>query len=179
MTEHLLDIGVTALRDGRTATIRPLAASDRASLIAFGRALPQHDLQYIEDDFLNPEVINRLINMCSAEHWRQFVATSGDAIVGYCAVRRLAGWSGHVGELHLVVSSGWRRSGLGSALALTMMEAARELALTQLVVEMLAEQDAGQAIFERLGFGIEGLLEDQVCDRYGRRHDLLVMGRRL
>jgi len=176
MTEQLIDNGVTVLRDGRAATIRPLQACDRAALLAFGSALPQYDLQYIEDDFLSPEVINRLINMCAAEHWRQFVATAGDAIVGYSSIRRLPGWSGHVGAIHLVVGGGWRRSGLGSALALATLEAAPELALTQVIVEMLEEQTAGRAIFARLGFGVEGVLEEQVCDRLGRRHNLLVMG---
>jgi len=176
MTEQLIDIGVTTLRDGRTVVVRPLEAADRAALTAFGHALPQSDLEYIPDDFQSADVIGRLINMRAAEHWRQFVAASGDAIVGYSAVRRLSGWSSHVGEIHLVVSAGWRRSGLGNVLAATIFDAARELDVTHVIVEMLEEQVSGRAIFERLGFGIEGLLEDQVCDRHGRRHNLLVMG---
>jgi len=176
MIEQLLDIGVTALQDGREVVVRPLEPGDRSALTAFGRALPQYDLEYIPEDFQSAEVIGRLINMCSAEHWWQLVAAAGDAIVGYAAVRRLPGWSSHVGEIRLVVSAGWRRSGLGSVLAAAVFDAARTLDVNQVIVEMLEEQAAGRAIFERLGFGVEGLLEDQVCDRQGRRHNLLIMG---
>jgi L-amino acid N-acyltransferase YncA len=176
MTEQLLDTGVVVLRDGREVVVRPLDAGDRLALMAFGRALPHYDLEYIPDDFASVEVIDRLLNMRVADHWRQLIATAGDVIVGYGAVRRLAGWSSHVGEVRLVISAGWRRNGLGSVLAAAVLDAARELGVAQVVVEMLEEQVAGRAIFERLGFGIEGLLEDQVCDRHGRRHNLLVMG---
>jgi ribosomal protein S18 acetylase RimI-like enzyme len=175
MTEQLLDISATVLRDGREVVIRPLEASDRAALTAFGHALPQDDLEYIEDDFQNPEVISRLINMHMAEHWRQIVATAGDAIVGYSAVRRLAGWSSHIGKIQLVVSGGWRRNGLGTILATQILSIAHELGTTQAVVEMLEEQRRGQAIFERLGFRLEGILDDQVRDRQGRRHNLLIL----
>ena len=179
MTELLLETGATALRDGREVTIRQIDAGDRAALSAFGHALPQSDLQYIPDDFQSTEVIARLINMRSAEHWRQLVATAGDAIVAYGAVRRLPGWSSHVGEIHLVVGAGWRRSGLGSALAAAILDAAREQGATQMIVQMLEEQCGGRAIFERLGFQIEGTLLDHVRDRYGRSHNLLILGRQM
>jgi len=179
MTELLLEAGATTLRDGREVIIRHLDANDRAALSAFGHALPQSDLQYIPDDFQSPEVIARLINMRSAEHWRQLVATAGDAIVAYGAVRRLPGWSGHVGEIHLVVGGGWRRSGLGSALAAAILGAAREQGVTHVIVEMLEEQCGGRAIFERLGFQIEATLIGHVRDRHGQRHNLLIMGRQM
>jgi GNAT superfamily N-acetyltransferase len=175
MTKQLLDVGVTLLGDGRMVAIRPLAAGDRAALMAFARALLQEGHEYIPDDFQNPELIGRLITMSRAAHWRQLIASSGDAIVGYSAVRRLTGWSSHVGEAHLVVSAGWRCIGLGSALAEAILDAAHQLEVTQIIVEMLEEQAAGRTIFERLGFSIEGLLEGQVHDQHGRQHNLLVM----
>ena len=179
MTEQLLDIGVTALRDGREVVIRPLEAGDRAALTAFGRALPEYDLQYLADDFLSPQVIARLINMCSAEHWRQPVATSGDAIVAYSAVRQSPGWSSHVGEIQLVVSGGWRRNGLGTVLVAALIDAAPNLEITQVIVQTLEEQAAGRAICERLGFHTEGVLADHVQDQRGRHHSLRIMSRQV
>jgi RimJ/RimL family protein N-acetyltransferase len=177
MNKQLLDIGVTLLEDGRAVAIRTLAAGDYAALLAFARALPHNDYEYIPDDFHDPELIGRLIAMSPAAHWRQLIASSGDTIVGYSAVRRLSGWSSHVGEILLVVSAGWRCAGLGSVLAGAILDAAHELEVTQVIVEMLEEQAAGRAIFERLGFSIEGLLEGQVRDRQGRHHNMLVMAR--
>jgi hypothetical protein len=61
-------------------------------------------------------------SMRCADHWRQLVATSGDAIVAYSAVRRSASPSSHAGEIHLVVSAGQRRSSLGSALVAVLLD---------------------------------------------------------
>ena len=45
----------------------------------------------------------------------EFVASVGDQIIGYSAVRRLPGRSSHVADISLIVSAGWRRNGLGTA----------------------------------------------------------------
>src|SRR5215510_9029365 len=121
----------TALRDGRTVTIRPLGEDDYAALLAFGAALPQDDLLYLENDFQNPDIIRRLVNAAAAENWRQIVAQADGSIVGYSAVRRLSGWSSHVADIHLTVSDGWRRSGLGTAMAQAIFDAARDLGVSK------------------------------------------------
>jgi ribosomal protein S18 acetylase RimI-like enzyme len=169
----------SVLRDGRVVTIRPLDELDRQALLAFGRALPQGDLLYLEDDLANPEVIARLINARFAENWRQLVASVGDQIIGYGALRRLPGWSRHVADINLIVSAGWRRYGLGTALAQAIVDAARDLQIDKLIVEVIETQRAGRAIFDRLGFQIEGRFCSHACDRQGRRHTLIVMAQRV
>jgi ribosomal protein S18 acetylase RimI-like enzyme len=168
-------LATTVLGDERVLVMRPLDEDDGAALLAFGAALPADDLLYLEDDFQSWEMIRRLLNACLAENWRQIVAVVGDAIVGYSAVRRLAGWSDHVAEIVLVIGLERRRSGLGSALAQAIFEAARELGVSKVVVEMLEEQQAGRAIFERLGFGVEGRLSAHARDRVGQPRNLLIL----
>jgi RimJ/RimL family protein N-acetyltransferase len=175
MTDSPADASTTTLRDGRAVTIRPLREDDYATLLAFGAALPQDDLLYLENDFQNPDIIRRLVNAAAAENWRQVVAVADDTIVGYTAVRRLAGWSSHVADIHLTVSNGWRRSGLGTAMAQAIFDAARELGVNKVIVEMLERQNAGRAIFERLGFRVEGTLSAHARDRHGHRHNLLIL----
>jgi RimJ/RimL family protein N-acetyltransferase len=175
MTDSQADASTTTLRDGRAVTIRPLREDDYATLFAFGAALPQDDLLYLENDFQNPDIIRRLVNAAAAENWRQVVAVADDTIVGYTAVRRLAGWSSHVADIHLTVSNGWRRSGLGTAMAQAIFDAARELGVNKVIVEMLERQNAGRAIFERLGFRVEGTLSAHARDRHGQRHNLLIL----
>jgi RimJ/RimL family protein N-acetyltransferase len=169
------DAPSSALRDGRSVTIRPLSEDDYAALLAFGDALPQDDLLYLENDFQNPDIIRRLVNASSAENWRQVVAVAQGAIVGYTAVRRLTGWSTHVADIHLTVSDGWRRSGLGTAMAQAIFDAARDLGVNKVIVEMLERQNAGRAIFERLGFRVEGTLSQHARDRHGQQHNLLIL----
>jgi RimJ/RimL family protein N-acetyltransferase len=183
----MIDQGIaapsTTLRDGREVMIRPLNEGDRAALLAFGRALRQDDWLYMENDLQSPEIITRLVNASLAENWRQVVAVSdrspsggeGAAIVGYSAVRRLPGWSSHVADIHLIVSDGWRRIGLGTALAPAIFAAARDLGADKVIVELLAERVAGRAIFERLAFRVEGVLSNHARDRHGHPHNLLIL----
>jgi RimJ/RimL family protein N-acetyltransferase len=96
-------------------------------------------------------------------------------IVGYSAVRRLTGWSSHVGDIQLMVESSYRRSGLGTEMAKAIFESARGLGVTKVIVEILAVQTGGRAIFERLGFSREGIFSKHAHDRHGNRHDLVVM----
>ena len=175
MTDSPADASTTTLRDGRAVTIRPLREDDYATLLAFGAALPQDDLLYLENDFQNPDIIRRLVNAAAAENWRQVVALADSAIVGYSAVRRLSGWSSHVADIHLTVGQGWRRSGLGTALAQAIFDSARDLGVSKVIVEMMERQNAGRAIFERLGFRIEGILSQHARDRHGQQHNLLIL----
>jgi L-amino acid N-acyltransferase YncA len=165
----------TLLRDGQVVTIRPIDEADRTALLAFGRALPHADLLHLEDDFTNPEIITRLVNARFAENWRQLVASIDDRIIGYSVVRRQPGWMKHVAGIGLVVGAGWRHLGLGTALAETICDAARDLHVEKLIVEMLEEQSAGRAIFEGLGFRVEGSFGCHVRDREGQCHNLIIM----
>jgi GNAT superfamily N-acetyltransferase len=150
----------TELQDKRRVSIRPLMEQDRQQLHAFGLALPANDLLYLEDDYQNQEIITRLINAHAAENWRQIVAVDENGqIAGYAAARRMPGWSHHVANLRLLVGDNWRLSGLGTHLARTILEAARDLGAGKVVVEMTNEQQGAQRIFSRLGFvglGIRG-----------------------
>jgi ribosomal protein S18 acetylase RimI-like enzyme len=142
----------------------------------FGRALPQDDWLYLEDDLRNPDIITRLVNAYLAENWRQIVAVDEHgAIAGYSAVRRLPGWSSHVADIQLIIAEGWRRHGLGTSLARSIFDAARELGADKIIVEILEEQTAGQAIFVRMGFHFEGRLSDHVRDRNGGYHNLVIL----
>jgi ribosomal protein S18 acetylase RimI-like enzyme len=164
------------LRDGRCVTVRPLGETDGAALLEFGQTLPVDDWQYLEDDLHRPEIITRLVNAHLAENWRQLVAvTHEDEIVGYAAVRRLPGWSSHVGAIQVLVSHRWRRSGMGTALAEAIFDSARDLGVSKVIVEVMERQRAGVAIFERLGFHIEGSFSNHARDRMGRHHNLLVL----
>ena len=166
-------------RDGREVTIRSLEERDHDALLAFGKELPQDDWRYLRHDLQNPQTVARLATASAAENWRQIVAVAGTSIVGYSNVRRLPGWSDHVGDIHLSVSAGWRRSGVGTELARAIMDAARALGLAKVIVEVMEEQRAGRAIFERLGFQTEGLLIRHMRAHDGQPHNLLILAHHL
>jgi ribosomal protein S18 acetylase RimI-like enzyme len=176
MNQRIAAPSSVVLRQGGTITIRPLMESDRSALLEFGHNLPQDDWLYLENDLRNPDIITRLVNAHLAENWRQIVAVDEhDAIVGYSAVRRMPGWSSHVADIQLIIAQEWRRYGLGTALARSIFDAARDLGAAKVIVEILEEQTAGQAIFVRMGFHFEGRLSDHVRDRTGGRHNLVLL----
>ncbi|EFO81377.1 GCN5-related N-acetyltransferase [Oscillochloris trichoides DG-6] len=165
-----------ALKDGRSVTIRQLMEQDHVALINFGLGLPKNDLLYLEDDFQNPEIISRMIHANAAENWWQIVAVTDDgSIVAYTSALRMPGWSYHVANIRLIVDRAWRRSGLGMAMAQAIVDVAHDIGAGKVMVEMLTAQTAGQAIFGRLGFAVEGQLARHAIDRDGNLHDIVLM----
>ena len=154
------------------ADVVELTTHHNDQLLRFFRTLPQGDLTFIKEDVTVPEVVRSLT---SAENDRRWVALRGDIVAGYVAVRRLSGWSNHVGEVRLVVASGHRGTGLGRTLARHALTQAVAAGLTKLVVEVVAEQGAALALFTNLGFSGEALLVDHIRDRQGELRDLMVL----
>ena len=72
-----------------------------------------------------------------------------------------------------------RRRRLGSALARWALLRAAELGLRKLTVEIVAEQEAAEALFRNLGFQPEALLTGQIRDREGEFRDLLLLAHQL
>ena len=158
MKQHMCENNALSLRDGRSVHLRPLTTADRRSLLAFGHALPSDNDSSFTDDWHNPEVVDWLIAATALEHWRQFVATSGDMIVGYGAVLRLPGVPNPFAEIYTIVSRGWQHSGLKSLLAVLLLDTARNLRAEKAVVELPTEQQSDRLVFERLGFRAEGTI---------------------
>ncbi|RRR72081.1 MAG: GNAT family N-acetyltransferase [Candidatus Viridilinea halotolerans] len=176
MAQRIGALGNVALKDGRSVVIRNLRETDWDALATFGQSLPKNDLLYLEDDFSHPELITRLANAAHAENWCQLVATTKTGtIVGYTAAQRMPGWSNHVANIRLIVQPEYRRSGLGMQLAHAIVEEARDMGATKVTVDMLAALNAGQAIFSRLGFAVEGQLARHAIDRDGNLHDIVIM----
>ena len=152
-----------------------------AALAGFFAALPEGDLMYIKEDVTDPGVVQSWTGEDAGG--RRWLAVTGaddaDAgareVVGYLAVRRLPGWSDHVGEVRLVVAPAARGTGLGRRLARHALAYAVESGMSKLVVEVVAEQGAALALFTDLGFNGEALLEDHIRDRQGQLRDLLVL----
>jgi ribosomal protein S18 acetylase RimI-like enzyme len=121
-------------------------------------------------------VVARLVNARDAEHWRQMVAVTPEGrVVAYSSARLLPGWSSHVADVQLLVAEGWRRTGLGTAMAREIVAAARAIGAAKVTISIIEDQRDGQAIFTHLGFRQEGLLLNHTRDRDGNRHNLVVL----
>jgi L-amino acid N-acyltransferase YncA len=153
--------------------LRELGPDDLDALHALFNRVPEGDRTFFKEDVLDDDVVAA---WAYDRHGRRVIAIDDDgAVVAYAAVIPGVGWSSHVGELRLVVDPACRRRGLGTVLAQRGMLEALQLGLHKLSVEVVTDQAAAIQLFQGLGFAGEAILRDQVRDRDGRLHDLIVL----
>jgi ribosomal protein S18 acetylase RimI-like enzyme len=158
-----------------TIEITRFAAADVDETWAFFQRVPEGDRTLVKEPVTELIVVEGWADDARA---MRFVARADGDVVGYVSVVPGVGWSRHVGELRLVVDPAVRRRGIGQRLARHALRVALEASLTKVVVEVVAVQDSTIALFTRLGFRAEALLEDQVQDPSGNYIDLIVLANR-
>jgi RimJ/RimL family protein N-acetyltransferase len=95
---------------------------------------------------------------------RQTLALIGDVIVGFQFVEPYAEYTGamdHVATMGTYVVAAARGRGVGRAMSAATFAAARELGFAKLVIQVRADNPAGQAFYTGLGF--------QPCGRLSRQ----------
>jgi L-amino acid N-acyltransferase YncA len=163
------------LPDGTTMTVRSLIPQDRAQMGEFFERVPEEDRVFLKEDLLNREEVEIWLDEIDVDRETVMVAVS-DRIVGVAVLEcQRHGWSRHVGEIRIVADPSLRHRGLGHLLAHTIFDLAQHSGLEKLFAQMVADQPGPIRVFKRLGFRTEATLNDQVKDRHGGKHDLLVM----
>lgn len=163
-------------KDGRRITLRLMEASDADQMLAFARSLPPDDLLFLRRDITLPEVVSQWIRDIEEARTVTVLAEDDGKLAGYGALHyNEVLWTGHVGEIRMLVAPDYRRLGLGSRLASELFAVAKDLGLKKIMVQMTPDQQGARVTFERLGFRPEAILADFVLARDGRTRDLLIM----
>ena len=185
-TQHIPHATVETLEvGGRTVTLRFMTEDDGDLVLAFARALPQHDLVFLHRDITDSDEVATWIEAIEQglEGVILAVAASGPAgsddsgaVLGYSSVSRSPlSWSRHVAELRVVVGEDARGMGLGRALTAEAFRIAEDLGVRKMVAQMTIDQQGAIHTFKKLGFTSEALLHDHVLDADGTTLDLIVM----
>jgi RimJ/RimL family protein N-acetyltransferase len=157
--------------------IRLMTPEDRTDVLAFARALPVHDLLFLPRDISQPKVLGAWLAEIDHGAMTSLLAVSDDKVLGCGALVRDAwSWSPHVGELRVVVGADARGRGVGRALTQEIFALALATGLEKIIAQMTVDQQGAIAVFESLGFRAEALLRNQVRDRNGAKHDIVVLG---
>jgi ribosomal protein S18 acetylase RimI-like enzyme len=151
---------------------RPFTPDDVAAVEAFLDRIPKGESTFFKEDITADGIVRRWA-ADTATH--RILAWDGEEVIGYTAVIPGVGWSSHVGEVRLIVDPERRRSGIGHELAHRALVDALHTGLRKLVVEVVADQEAAIHLFTGLGFTPEAILSNQVRDRAGEVHDLMVL----
>jgi L-amino acid N-acyltransferase YncA len=134
------------------------------------------DRAFLKEDLLNRYEIEVWLDEIDINRETVIVAVAGQRIISAAVLQRQRhGWSRHVGEIRIVGDPTFRRRGLGYALAHAIIDLAQRTGLEKLLAEMVSDRPEPIRVFKRLGFKTEATFNDQVKDRHGNTHDLLVM----
>lgn len=160
----------------KDVTLRLMTPADKAGILAFARALPEHDLLFLRRDITQDSAVDDWIREMQTGEIVTILAESGGQIVGYATIHRSdLRWTAHVAELRVMVAESMRGAGLGRILTQEAFANALVGGIEKMVAQMTLDQKGAIATFEGLGFRPEALLRDQVKDRQGNKHDLLVL----
>lgn len=167
-----------SLRDGSSVTLRWLIPQDRAEVGEFFERVPEEDRAFLKEDLINRYEVEVWLDQIDTERETVIVAVGDQRIVGTAVLERQRhGWSRHVGEIRIVADPSYRRRGLGQALADAIIDVAEHIGMEKVLAEMVSDRPGPIRVFKRLGFRTEATFNDQVKDRHGNTHDLLVMAR--
>ena len=160
----------------RDITLRLMNAADKPGVLAFARKLPEHDLLFLRRDITQDAAVDDWVEEIATGEITTVLALDGSAVVGYATIQRSQlRWTSHVAELRVLVAESMRGHGLGRVLTQEAFANALAIGIEKMVAQMTLDQKGAIATFEGLGFRPEALLRDQVKDRDGNKHDMLVL----
>jgi len=156
--------------------LRYMTATDEPAVLAFARALPDHDLLFLPRDIAQPKVLAAWIAEVERGALTTLLAARSGTLVGCATIAcEELSWSPHVGEIRVVVAADMRGKGVGRLLIQETFRIALRLRLEKLTAQMTVDQRGAIAVFESIGFRGEALLRDHVKDRSGIKHDLVIL----
>ena len=155
--------------------IRPVSEDDAPTIWNIAReqgvietilALPSDRLQ---------QRIERLKGLTGDDHW--FVAEQEGAVVGLAGLHVGQGRLRHSGHVFLFVTHTAQGQGIGTRLLETLLDVADNwLMLRRVELTVFAGNSRAKALYERLGFVVEGLRKMSVISE-GQLHDEYLMAR--
>jgi L-amino acid N-acyltransferase YncA len=154
--------------------LRAIEPDDLEALRAFFGRVPEGDRTVFNEDVLDPDVVRSFITPRGGDD-RAILTDDAGNVVGWLALFGGVGWSSHVARLVVVVDPDHRGSGIGKRLAREGLVRGLKSGHSKLVVQIVAEERPGIAMFQAIGFKVEALLRDHVRDRAGNVRDLVVL----
>lgn len=161
---------------GKPYHIRRMTENDGELVRQFALSLPPHDLLFMRRDITKAEGIGRWVDALRRGAMHTLLCEDPLGVVGYSSIHLTElDWSAHVADLRVQIGQRARGGGLGRYMTREAFNLALSLGIEKVVARMTTDQASARALFQELGFTPEALLKDEVRDRNGEYHDLLIM----
>lgn len=165
------------LDDGTIVSVRPLTSGDGEALLHFFQQIPEKERYWLKEDVSDPAVISRWMAELDYQRVLPLIAEKGGQILADATLhRRGYGARSLLGEIRVVVTTPYRRRGLGLAMVAELVEIAEAAGLRRLFVEVISgiEQPAAE-VAEQVGFQRVAVIPDHLTEPDGRPHDLIIL----
>jgi RimJ/RimL family protein N-acetyltransferase len=152
------------LPDGTTVELTPMLPTDGDRLLEFHHGLTPDTVRrrfFSLHPQLSADELHRFTHVDHVDR-EAIIAVSDDQIVAVGRFDRIGG--GPAAELAFVVADSWQGRGLGTALLSRLVARAREVGLTRLVAQTLADNRPMRAVFRQAGLPHSERLEGGVVD---------------
>jgi RimJ/RimL family protein N-acetyltransferase len=147
--------------------IREAAEADAEQLLALAHQLDRETkFMLLEpgERTTDPAVQRERIRTGLAQGNLTLVADAGGRLVGLLGLTRGADRRNrHAGHIFIGICQEFTRQGIGTRLFADMERWAREKGLHRLELTVMAHNAAGRALYQKLGFEIEGTLRHSLC----------------
>jgi RimJ/RimL family protein N-acetyltransferase len=164
------------LRSGEEVLIRPLKMEDLEKSLAFFRALPEKDREYLRVDVTKRDIVKKRIASIKPLKTIRLIALVNKEIIADGSLEfEINTWKRHVAEIRLIVARPFQRKGLGTLMMRELFLIAAGRKVEQIIVKFMKPQAGARKIVKRLGFHRDAVMHDYVKDIKGEKHDLIIM----
>lgn len=166
-----------SLKDGKSATLRPLKLDDEKEFHQLFQGIPEHERMFIKHRVQDLAVIRDWCKNIDYGRNLPLLGVIDKKIAGAATLhQQLGGWKRHIGRVSVLVHPDFRGRGLASGLIGEIIEIARNAGLERVEAEFIGKQEAAIKMFAMLEFRQLMRLESYVRDMQGTPHDYILMG---
>ena len=131
---------------------------------------------FLRRDITKQSSVDRWLNDIASEKMYTLLAESETQLLGYATLyRNDFDWSRHVAEIRVLISPKRAKDGAGPAADPRSLQRCSLFGYSKSRCRMTLDQTGARTVFEELGFRAEAILRDEVKDRAGKTHDILLM----
>ena len=179
--EHRLEVTrSTSLRDGSTCLVRLTTPSDFAAISALLDEIATNETTLADTgEPTTSSLLGFTIAAIGQGGGVSLTAVRNTQVVGNLLIERdPSPVKHHVGQIGIIVAPSCRSLGIGTLL-ITQGEAwARAAGMSLLTLEVFQSNTRACALYERLGFHIDGVRTNYIIDEKGS-HDVVLMSKEL